>query len=76
MSQYLSNPILRNWRTWLEEQFIADVPPKDAFCEFDCEKTQCQSAHWATCERRLANLAVSEGTKCLSGKILNRMNRL
>jgi len=29
----------------LEEQFIADVPPKDAFCEFDCEKTQCQSAH-------------------------------
>jgi hypothetical protein len=50
------NPILQRLRTWLKEQFIGDVPPEDAFCEFECDKSQCQLGHWATCQRRLAYL--------------------
>jgi hypothetical protein len=58
MFKYLapSNPILQKWQTWLRDQFVGDVPPEDAFCEFECEKTECQFAHWETCERRLAYL--------------------
>jgi hypothetical protein len=52
----LSNPILQKWQTWLKDQFIGDAPAEDAFCEFECEKTECQFGHWETCERRLAYL--------------------
>jgi hypothetical protein len=48
--------VFRNWRIWLKDQFIANVPPEGEFCEFECKKTQCQFGHWATCERRLAHL--------------------
>jgi len=54
------NPILQRWRVWLKAQFIGDVPPEDAFCEFECEKSDCQLGHWETCRRRLAYLELSE----------------
>jgi hypothetical protein len=48
--------MFNKWRIWLKGQFIGDVPPEDAFCEFECEKSQCQFGHWETCGRRLAYL--------------------
>jgi len=60
MSKYLALPSFRNWRTWLNDQLIGDVPPEDDFCEFECKKTQCQLGHWTTCERRLTYLNFSK----------------
>ena len=62
MLKYLTlpNPTLQKWRTWLKEQFIGEVPLEDAFCEFECEKSQCQLGHWATCKRRLAFLELGK----------------
>ena len=53
MSKYLSlsKPI-----SWLKEQFIGDVPPEDAFCEFDCDRSHCDLDYWVKCKRRLAYL--------------------
>ena len=56
MLKYLANPILQKWRVWLKDQLIGDVPPEDVFCEFECEKSECQLGHWETCKRRLAYL--------------------
>jgi len=56
MPKHLALPSFRNWRIWLKDQLIGDVPLEDDFCEFECKKTQCQLGHWATCERRLAYL--------------------
>ena len=58
MSKYLALPkaSLQKWRIWLNDQLIGDVPPEDAFCEFECDKAQCQLGHWETCKRRLAHL--------------------
>jgi hypothetical protein len=58
MFKYLANPILQRWRIWLKDQFIGDVPPEDAFCEFECEKSECQLGHWN--KRRLAYLELGE----------------
>jgi len=44
------------WRVWLKDQLIAEVPPEDGFCEFECDRTQCRLDHWEQCERRLAYL--------------------
>jgi hypothetical protein len=62
MFKYLTlpNPILQKWRIWLKDQFIGDVPPEDAFCEFECDKTQCQFGHWETCKRRLDYLELGK----------------
>ena len=56
MFKYLTlpNPILHRWRVWLKDRFIDDVPPENAFCEFECEKSECQPGLWETCKRRLA----------------------
>jgi hypothetical protein len=56
----LPDPILQKWRIWLKGQFISDVPPEDAFCEFECEKTQCRFGHWESCERRVAYLELGK----------------
>ena len=42
MFKYLTlpNPILQKWRVWM---IIDDVPPEDAFCEFEFEKSECHS---------------------------------
>jgi hypothetical protein len=58
MSKFLAMPstIFRNWRTWLKGQIIADVPPEDAFCEFECRKSECRLGHWAQCKNRLSHL--------------------
>jgi hypothetical protein len=58
MSKHLPLPTktLREWQIWLKDQLIADVPPEDAFCEFDCEKSECEFDHWNNCKRRLAYL--------------------
>jgi len=62
MLKYLTrpNPVLQKWRIWLKEQFIGDVPPEDAFCEFECEKSECRLGHWENCERRLAHLELGK----------------
>jgi hypothetical protein len=62
MFKYLAlpKPVLQKWRIWLKGQFIGDVPPEDAFCEFECDKTQCQFGHWETCERRVAYLELGK----------------
>ena len=44
------------WR-WLKGQFVREVPPEIALCEFDCRKEQCMNDEWATCERRLSQAA-------------------
>jgi hypothetical protein len=58
MFKYLAlpNSVLQKWRSWLKGQFIGDVPHEDAFCEFECDNTQCQFGHWETCKRRIAYL--------------------
>jgi hypothetical protein len=60
MFKYLALANPQKWRIWLKDQFIGDVPPEDAFCEFECEKTQCQLDHWETCTSRLAYLDVDK----------------
>ena len=62
MSKYLPvpKPILQKWRVWLKDQFIGDVPPEDVFCEFECEKSECQLGHWETCKRRSAYLELGK----------------
>jgi hypothetical protein len=47
MSKHLTlpSPTLQKWRTWLKKQIIGDVPPEDAFCEFECDKSQCRLDH-------------------------------
>jgi hypothetical protein len=62
MFKYLAlpNPILHKWQAWLKGQFIGDVLPEDAFCEFECDKTQCQFGHWENCERRLTYLELGK----------------
>jgi hypothetical protein len=44
MSKYLAplSSVVGKLRLWLKDQIVADVPPEDACCEFDCRKTQCQ----------------------------------
>ena len=56
----LPNPILQKWRIWLKDQFVGDVPPEDAFCEFECEKSECKLGHWETCKRRLSYLELGK----------------
>jgi len=55
MFKYLTlpNPILQKWRVWM---IIDDVPPEDAFCEFEFEKSECQLGHRVTCKRRFIYL--------------------
>jgi hypothetical protein len=62
MFKYLTlpNPILHRWRVWLKDRFIDDVPPEDAFCEFECEKSECQLGHWVTCKRRFTYLELGK----------------
>jgi hypothetical protein len=59
MSKYLAplGAVVGKLRLWLKDQIVADVPPEDACCEFDCRKTQCQLGEWANCKNRLSNLA-------------------
>jgi len=58
MSKFLAilSTNFRKWRKWLKSQIIADVLPEDVFCEFECDKTQCQLGHWAECKNRLSYL--------------------
>jgi hypothetical protein len=62
MLTYLAQPhlILKKWRIWLKGQLIRDVPPEDAFCEFECKESECQLGHWKTCKRRLAYLELDK----------------
>lgn len=50
---YRNQSLARFWE-WIAAEFVAEVPPGDALCEFDCQRTQCLSTEWETCERRLA----------------------
>jgi hypothetical protein len=45
--------VLHNAFGWLMNEIVQDVPEPIAVCEFDCRKTQCTFAEWASCERRL-----------------------
>jgi hypothetical protein len=47
-------------RVWLKERFIDDVPPEDAFCEFECETSECQLGDWVTCKRRFTYLELAK----------------
>jgi curli biogenesis system outer membrane secretion channel CsgG len=49
--------VLHNAFGWLMNEIVQDVPEPIAVCEFDCRKTQCTFAEWASCERRLKKAA-------------------
>jgi hypothetical protein len=34
-------------------EWIGEVPPEDAVCEFRCHRLQCRHGEWERCERRL-----------------------
>lgn len=38
---------------WLKRQFIQDVPPADAQCEFGCKRLECRQEEWAACKNRI-----------------------
>jgi hypothetical protein len=44
----------------LKDKIVSDVSSEDAYCEFDCRKTECQFNHWLHCPNRLAYLALVE----------------
>ena len=60
MSKYLASlrASFGKLRLWLMDQIVADVPPEDACCEFDCRKAQCRFGEWVNCGNRLSYLAV------------------
>jgi hypothetical protein len=41
----------------LKREFVEDVDPDLAICEFDCRKDQCLYDEWSTCERRISKAA-------------------
>ena len=41
---------------WLTSAFVQDVPETVSACEFQCHRTTCLQAEWATCPRRLSRL--------------------
>jgi len=43
--------------SWLKGQWVRDVPPESALCEFDCRKEQCLEGEWISCDRRLTRAA-------------------
>jgi len=50
---FRSQSFTRLWHR-IAAEFVAEVPPGDAVCEFDCQRTQCLTGEWEMCERRLA----------------------
>jgi hypothetical protein len=53
------NAAVAKLRLWLKDQFVADVSPEDACCEFECRKTQCRFGDWVNCSARLSYLAAT-----------------
>ncbi len=53
-NQNLLGRFARAWH-WLKDQWVREVPPDLALCEFDCRKLQCMEGEWASCERRLSH---------------------
>jgi hypothetical protein len=52
LPQRSNNVLIHLWR-WTKAQIIETVPDDIASCEFSCHKTQCDTAEWAACERRI-----------------------
>ena len=49
---------LRNVGRRFKDNVVGDIACEDAFCEFDCRKTQCQFNDWSNCANRLSYLAL------------------
>ncbi len=53
----LRRKLAARWRNWTRANFVDEVPPGDACCEYGCRKTQCRLDRWIECENRLAYVA-------------------
>jgi hypothetical protein len=43
-----------------KDNLVSDITREDAFCEFDCQRTQCHFNNWLHCANRLSYLALEE----------------
>jgi hypothetical protein len=48
---------LAKFAAWLKKDWIADVPPELAVCEFECRRNECLYEDWVCCQRRTSGLA-------------------
>jgi hypothetical protein len=41
---------------WVKLQIVQQVSDEDAFCEYDCRKSDCTDEEWASCQLRIRRL--------------------
>jgi hypothetical protein len=49
---------IANFKHWVTDQLVSEVPLDIALCEHGCRKSQCLQEEWEHCERRLAFIKI------------------